>query len=79
MEKVAREFGYLTDEEIARPEIRLNDDKSLDEIIAQNAVFHLEKLDDNVWWISVESGGKQVDVWLRAKGKIKARFEESVA
>jgi hypothetical protein len=61
----------------APPMVRLNDDKALDEILAERATFHLEQMDDNLWWLSVEAGGKQIDVWLRSKRKIKAHLEES--
>lgn len=60
------------------PEIRLNADGTLDEIVASNALFHLEQMDSNAWWLSVEAGGKRVDVWLRAgKGRIGVYYEET--
>ena len=62
---------------ITSPEIRLNDDGTLDEIVAKNATFHIEQMDGNCWWFSVSSSGKQVDVWLRARGAIKAHYEMS--
>lgn len=61
------------------PEIRLNADKTLDEVVAENCTFHLEQLDFNHWWFAVECGGKRVAVWLHAKGKITATYEEEQA
>jgi hypothetical protein len=63
----------------ARPEILLNDDGTLDEIVAENAVFHIEQMDTNAWHFSVEACGEQVDVWLSARGKINATFERTGA
>lgn len=57
--------------------IRLNQDGSLDEIVARNAFSHIEKMDKNKWWFSIEQNGKQVDVWLEARGKITTHFEVS--
>lgn len=34
-------------------EVRLNDDKSIDEIVASNVHFHLEQMDDGHWWIGL--------------------------
>ncbi|MDR3736077.1 MAG: hypothetical protein P4L10_11140 [Acidobacteriaceae bacterium] len=59
------------------PEIRLNDDGTLDEIVAKDDFFHLEQMDGNCWWLSVQRDGQQVDVWLRARGKITAHFERT--
>ena len=58
------------------PEIRLNDDKTLDEIVAENAFVHLEQMGDNCWWMTVECGGQSVRVWFSARGKITAHFEQ---
>ena len=55
-------------------EIRLNDDGSLDEVVAGNAWFHLEQLNDNLWWMAITKGGETVHVKLFARGKIKASF-----
>ena len=57
------------------PEVRLNPDKSLDEVVADNAHFHLEQMDRDHWWLEVESGGKGVSVWLRSKTAIRATYE----
>lgn len=32
------------------PEIRLNKDGSVDEIIADGVSFHLEQMDNGAWW-----------------------------
>lgn len=57
------------------PEVRLNDDKTLDEVVAKDASFHLEQMDRDHWWLEVESGGKGVSVWLVSKTSIRATYE----
>ena len=56
-------------------EIRLKPDGTLDEVCCEG--FHLEKMDRNAWFMSVERDGKQIAVWLRAnsRGKIGAHWE----
>ena len=51
----------------APPEIRLNADGSLDEVVADKAWFHLEQLSDGCWWMSIMCGGKDVHVTLWTK------------
>ena len=58
---------------MTEPEIRLNDDGTLDEVVAPG--FHLEQMDFNHWWLEVEIDGRAVSVWLTAKGKITASYE----
>lgn len=57
-------------------EVRLNEDKTLDEIVCDDAYVHLEQMDDNHWWMVVSDGKKKVHVNLMAKGKIAASFFE---
>jgi hypothetical protein len=57
------------------PEVRLNPDGTLDEIVASGASVHLEQMAGNKWWLEVEAGGKRVSVWLTAKGKIGVYYE----
>ena len=57
------------------PEVRLNDDGTLDEVVAPG--FHMEQMDTDHWWLEVESGGERVVVSLQARGKITAHFERS--
>ena len=57
------------------PEVRLNPDGSLDEVVAENAIVHLERMSDSLWWLSVESGGKTVTVWLSGECKISASHD----
>lgn len=50
----------------------------LDEVVASDAMVHLECMADNHWWLLVESGGVRVDVNLGTKrAKINAIAEES--
>jgi hypothetical protein len=55
------------------PEVRLNDDKTLDEIAHPAA--HLEQMDFNHWFLEIGPNGNSVAVWLYAKGKITATYE----
>lgn len=57
------------------PEVRLNTDGSLDEVVGTGA-FHLEQMGDNLWWMRLDAPGRSIVVWMRAKGKIKARAED---
>jgi hypothetical protein len=43
--------------------------------------IHLEQMSHNHWWVVLEAGGRRVDVWLHAGGRITATFEtqENVA
>lgn len=60
---------------MSEPEVRLNDDGSLDELVGSGA-FHLEQMGDNHWWMSLTGpGGEEVHVWLQARGKITASYE----
>jgi hypothetical protein len=64
---------------VPNPEIRLNDDGTLDEVVAQGAFFHLEQQSNTGWWLCVEVGGRRVDVWLSSKAKIVAHCDETLA
>ena len=55
--------------EAGAPEVRLNQDKTLDEVVSRYC--HLEQMDYNHWFL--DAGG--VVVWLHAKGKINATYE----
>jgi len=59
------------------PELRFNDDGTLDEIVANGAFFHMEQQGPNHWWLAVEVGGKSVAVWLHSNRKITASYEET--
>lgn len=37
-------------------EVRLNHDKSIDEIFIKNCDFHLEQMDSGSWWIGIYTG-----------------------
>lgn len=52
-----------------RAEVRLNDDKTLDEVVCRGD--QLEQMDFNHWFLSLGD----VAVWLHAKGKITATYE----
>ena len=55
------------------PEVRLNDDGTLDEVVHPAA--HLEQMDDDHWFLEVGPNGNSVAVWLHSKSKITASFE----
>lgn len=53
-------------------------DGELDEVVADNVGFHLEQLDDGVWWIGLDHPDGTVDhITLSTKrgAKIAGRFE----
>ena len=52
-------------------EIRKNNDGSLDEIVANNANIHLEKMDDKTWWLCIGIREKEVRLYLTSKSNIK--------
>ncbi len=70
-------FGPL---HVRAPEVRCVDlatgEKVLDEVVASNAMVHLEVMDDNHWWMAITAAGKRVDVNLYTKrAKITAVAE----
>lgn len=38
-------------------EVRLNEDGTVDEVLAQGVGIHIEQMDDGYWWMSID--GKQ--------------------
>lgn len=58
-------------------EVRLNKDETLDEVVCDGAFVHLEQMDFNQWWLVVTKGKKSVNVWLTAKGRINAEYEDA--
>lgn len=57
------------------PEIRTNQDGSLDEVFADPCQFHLEQMSATHWWMAVECGGKRVHINLHSRATIKASAE----
>ena len=49
-------------------EVRRLDDGSLDEVVADNCMVHLEKMGDGVWWLGVYKAGYRQVVWFTATG-----------
>ncbi len=64
-----------TEPEVQPPEVRRNDDGSLDEVVAHNAFVHLEQMDDDQWWLGVTVGLSTVHVNLSSKKRIRAIVE----
>lgn len=61
------------------PEIRCDEDGSLDEVVATGCDFHLEQMGGNMWWMSVSSGGSTIHVTLSTKNEeIKATCQERI-
>ena len=54
-----------------KTEVRLANDE-LDEVVGKDVDAHLEQMDYNHWWLCIGN----VNVWLHAKGKITATYEE---
>lgn len=48
------------------PEVRLDDD-GVDEVVANCASVHLERMDNNAWHLIVSAGGKTVHCPIAAK------------
>jgi hypothetical protein len=50
-------------------EVRLNDDKTIDEIVAEDVKwFHLEQMDDGAWWMGISrANGERLMVNLFTK------------
>ena len=62
-----------------QPEVRLNDDGTLDEVVGIGA-FHLEQMAEDHWWMEIENSAGRVAVWLTAgRGKIAAIYEAEPA
>ena len=57
-------------------EVRRNEDGTLDEVVASNCWFHLEQMDDDHWWMRVETSDGAVTVNLGSKKPIHALCEE---
>jgi len=71
-------FGLVADAKA--PEIRYatltSGETELDEVVATNATVHLEAMDDNHWWLLVESGGETVHVnFYTKRAKISGHAE----
>lgn len=51
-------------------EVRLNEDKSVDEIVARGVDVHLEQMDDGFWWMGISGKqGRRLAVQFFRKGK----------
>jgi hypothetical protein len=61
------------EETATTPEVRLNDDGTLDEVCGTGA--HLEQMDKDHWFLEVLNGDKSVAVWLHSRSKIVATYE----
>ena len=49
------------------------DDGQLDEIVATGCDLHIEQLGGNMWWMSIEVGGRMIHVHFSTKSQtIKA-------
>ena len=57
------------------PEVRLNDDGTLDEVVAHGAYFHLEQMGAGHWWMVVTVGDRAVHINLSSSRKIMASYE----
>ncbi len=71
-------FGVVADAKA--PEVRYatltSGETELDEVVARNASVHLEAMDDNHWWLLVESGGETVHVnFYTKRAKISGHAE----
>lgn len=61
-----------------QPEVRLNDDGTLDEVCG-SGTFHLEQMSGTHWWLGVQTGEQFVHINLTTKrGKISAFHEREL-
>jgi hypothetical protein len=66
---------------VSRPtnfKVRLNDDKTIDEIFADNVSFHLEQMDNGFWWIGLtpkDNPNNRLMIHLTSKRKIVCTAE----
>lgn len=56
------------------PEVRLNADGSLDEVVGVGLV-HLEQMDTGHWWLEISNAAGSMHVNLHSKRRIAAMFE----
>jgi hypothetical protein len=61
---------------VRNPDIRRNEDGSLDEIVAAGATVHLEKMDDDEWWLRIDVGERHIQVNFGSTAPIRATVEE---
>lgn len=55
--------------------VRLNEDGSLDEIVADGAEVHLEQMSATHWWLGIDDGTRFRHIGLHSKATIKAVME----
>jgi hypothetical protein len=56
--------------------LEIRRDEGLDEIVCSAADVHLEQMDDNHWWMSIEKDGRLIHINFWSKAKIRARCED---
>ena len=47
----------------------------LDELVANDAFIHIERMSNTTIWLSVECKGQRISLWLDAKAKIHVTHE----
>lgn len=65
------------DDHPAGIEVRLNDDGTLDEVVAVNATVHLEQMSGTSWYLGIYKGALAQQVWLGSSRKVTATTERS--
>jgi hypothetical protein len=75
------EGGMLPSSFVGPIEIRRNADGSLDEVVANDIVVHLEQTADNAWWMGVSTADNThvVHVNFYSETKIEAEADEQHA
>jgi hypothetical protein len=77
-------ISLLRQTESVRPEavtmrpatVRLNKDRTLDEVFADPCQFHLEQMSATHWWIGINAPDKFFHINLHSKAKIGALIED---
>lgn len=54
-------------------DIRYDDDGELDELVCNNASIHIERINDGIWWMGIESPeGELYHLFFSSKKLVKA-------
>ena len=61
-----------------RGEVRLNDDGTVDEVVAKNVGVHVEQMDNGHWWMSIDGkqGRRMVLNFVREGTRIRLMVED---
>lgn len=60
-------------------EVRLNDDGTVDEVVAKNVGLHVEQMDNGHWWMSIDGkqGRRMALNFIREGTRIRLTVEDA--